>query len=35
MEEDYYVVVDTASFFKCSINVCKLTSSVKIGAPPV
>lgn len=29
----YYVDDDTASFFKCSINVCKLTSSVRIGAP--
>jgi len=28
-----YVVEDTASFFKCSINVWRLTSSVKIGAP--
>ncbi|KYN32270.1 hypothetical protein ALC56_13649 [Trachymyrmex septentrionalis] len=28
-----YAVDDTANFFKCSINTCKLTSSVRTGAP--
>lgn len=29
-----YVVDETASFFKCSMNTCNETSSVSTGAPP-
>lgn len=28
-----YEVLDTASFLRCSMNTCKLTSSVRTGAP--
>lgn len=29
-----YVVDETANFFRCSMNTCNETSSVRTGAPP-
>lgn len=30
----FYVVEETANFFRCSMNSCRETSSVSTGAPP-
>lgn len=34
LPDRHYVFDDTANFFKCSMNTCNDTSSVRTGAPP-